>query len=74
MWDGFFSMLEDITAREHARGIIPWATFDLVPERAKYNADEEGKDPMRGRGKIVGSARSKIERARTFDIGDGDRA
>ena len=29
---------------------------------------------MRERGKIVGSARSNIERAHTFEIGDGDRA
>ena len=73
MRDDFLNMLEDTTARKHAKGTIQWATFDLVPERAKCNADEEGKGPMRGRGKIVGSARSKLERARTFEIGDGDR-
>jgi hypothetical protein len=73
--DEWFGLVETYVRELHARGLIPWATYDHIPDSCKYNYDEEAPNPEKGRAKVLASKRNDPALRRLFDLGhDGKMA
>jgi len=73
--DDWFGLVETYVRELHARGLVPWATYDDIPDSCKYNYDEEAPNPEKGRAKVLASKRNDPALRRLFDLGhDGKMA
>ena len=71
--DAWFGLVEGYVRDLYNRGLIPWATYDDIPDKCKYNFDEEAANTSMGRRRILSAKRADDGMRRLFDVSSDGR-